>query len=51
MENLTLLQLLFQVLLFLCSFTAVVFGYVFLTSGHGAGNSKKLFTSQDHLLL
>ncbi|MBC3541687.1 hypothetical protein ACFSC6_01840 [Rufibacter sediminis] len=51
MENLALLTLLFQVLLFLGSFTLVVFGYVYLTSSHGANASRKVFTSQDHLML
>jgi hypothetical protein len=41
MENQTLLQLLFQVMLFLGSFTAIVFGYVYLTSTHGASRVKK----------
>ncbi|WP_181306464.1 hypothetical protein [Rufibacter sp. XAAS-G3-1] len=41
MENQALLQLLLQVMLFLGSFTGIVFGYVYLTSGHGASRVKK----------
>jgi hypothetical protein len=41
MENQALFQLLVQVMLFLGSFTGIVFSYVFLTSGHGASRVKK----------
>ncbi|WP_190300403.1 hypothetical protein [Rufibacter hautae] len=45
METLTIFQLLLQVLCFLGSFTALVFAYVYLLSGHGASRQKKAFTS------
>ncbi|ALJ00481.1 hypothetical protein DC20_17795 [Rufibacter tibetensis] len=51
MENLTILQLLLQVMLFFCSFTALVFGYVFLTSNHGAAAVEKAVSSSERFPL